>query len=538
MASLILSKHRAESVHLWALLGALVLSVATFIFVCVLKGSGGATAVLGPAQPSSLTGAVVRFHLEPTLWPLALGLALGACSLYLTELGRNSSPRPRLVAVSLGLLAVGLSAIWSATPFTMIVTWALSDLLLFPGLLIDGAGRGTSVRALAFGAASTLLLWAGALAAGDGMGNVQWPLIPPGGVKMTIWMVAALLRIGAYPLHLSALTRTGSTSPLAAILLLSPVIGWGLWIRLAVVNGGTPPAATWVAVVALLTVTAGGLLAWTARRSRDARPFIAMGANGVVLLSSTWIALSGGGQGTAGGVPLAVVPLGVVGWLLGTVVLFLGSGVPWHRIFQRRALVTSVPSLIGALSLSGVPLTLGFVAESYVLSGEPWGPRLAFFAGRVFLVAALGRWLLEPPPLEEDVALPRQVSLAAGAIAPAFFLVLTGLAPALVLSGVPGLSLADLFAGQSLISWLLWVVSVLLGGVLVWQDVVIRKDGSRMLAAVHNLVLLDWTYRLLSGAVEHGLAVIRTLDEILGGRGALLWSLILFLVLVLAWRVS
>lgn len=538
LASLIFSEPDAERVRLWTLLVAAALAVATFVSICVLRGRGGATAVLGPAEPSSLTGAVVRFHLEPALWPVALGLSLGACSLFLSELGNQSSPSLRLAAVSLGLLATGLGAIWAATPFTMIATWALFDLLLFQGLLIDGAGRGTSVQILAFGAAATLLLWAGVLAAGDGTGTVQWSLMPPGGAKMSIWMTAGLLRIGAYPLHRAAPSRVGTASPLSGIFLLSPVIGWGLWIRLAVVSGGAAPVAPWVMVVALLTVVAGGLLGWTTRRPRDARPFVAMGVNGVVLLSSTWMALSGGGQAVDGDVPLAVLTLGVLAWLLGTTILFLGGRLAWHRIFRRRALATTVPSLIGALSLSGAPLTLGFVAESHVLRAGTGGPGLGFFVGRLFLVAALARSMFEALPLEEgEDALPRQVALKAAVMAPAVPLMLAGLAPGLLLPETPGPSLGDLFAGQTTSSWLLWVASIILGGVLASQDASIRSRGSRWLAAVHEFVLLDWAYRLLIGAIEQGLAVVRTIDEILGGKGALLWSFVLLLLFVLAWRV-
>ncbi len=537
LASLLLCKLDAEKAHLWTLAVASGIALATFVLVSLMKGSGGSTAVLAPAQLSALAGSAIGFHLEPALWSLALGLSLGVSSSFLAELARNPPSSPRLAAVSLGLLALSLGAVWSANPFTMIVIWALYDLLLFQGLIVAGAGRAACVRSLAFGTAANLLVWAGVVVAGDGTGNVQWPLMPPGGPKMTFWMLAGLLRIGAYPFHLSAPARIGTSPPLTTALFLSPVIGWGLWVRLVVVNGGVPPVGMWALVPALLTMAAGGLLGWTARRAGDVRPFIATGANGAVLLSSTWLSLYGGGQGTGRHVPLAVVTLGVTAWVLGVSILFLGGGRPLRQVLRWPARLRMAPSLIGALSLIGAPMTLGFVAESYLLRAGQWGPRIGFLLGRTLLVAAVGRWLSHPLLLEqEDVAPLRHVAHGVGVMAPAVSLVVAGLAPTLLLPGAPGLSLRDLLAGQSISSWLLWVAALLLGAVLVWYDDAICRRASRWLDAVHDLVLLEWAYRLVTGAFEQGLALVRTIDDILGGRGALLWSLVLFLILILVWR--
>ena len=40
---------------------------------------------------------------------------------------------------------------------------------------------------------------------------------------------------------------------------------------------------------------------------------------------------------------------------------------------------------------------------------------------------------------------------------------------------------------------------------------------------------------ILVGALERGLGVFRVVDEIVGGAGALLWSWLLFLILLLIW---
>ena len=48
----------------------------------------------------------------------------------------------------------------------------------------------------------------------------------------------------------------------------------------------------------------------------------------------------------------------------------------------------------------------------------------------------------------------------------------------------------------------------------------------------------DWAWTLLAGAFEQGLTVLRTVDDVLGGRGALLWSFIMLLLVILVWRVG
>jgi hypothetical protein len=73
------------------------------------------------------------------------------------------------------------------------------------------------------------------------------------------------------------------------------------------------------------------------------------------------------------------------------------------------------------------------------------------------------------------------------------------------------------------------------GGVLAWQDRNLRSRIGLLLTAAHDLLRLDWLYDAVLGAVGRGLSVLRAADEIVGGAGALLWSWLLFLVLLLAW---
>jgi hypothetical protein len=567
VASFLFTRLDIERGRFWTFVAALVVAVATFVSVLVLRGRGSSASLsLPPSRSALLTESVVRFHLDATLWPLAAAFSLVTCSFLLAEFARaaefartagfaraagsarRSDSSLDLTALALVLLALGLAALWSATPLATIVSWALYDLFLLLGQISVDGWNGESVRTLALGSFAGLFLWGGVLVAGDGMGSVPWSLMPPGGIKMTFWMLAGLLRIGAYPFHLAMPDGRHSSLPIVTMVFLSPVVGWGLWGRLALVTDGSLPVRSWMVIPALLTLVSGGFLAWTAKSSRDAHPWIGMGANGALLLSSVVASLPGGGSGTPENAALSILSLGGTSWVLGVTILFLDGSLAFPKVLSSRA-SSLIPSLVGALSLIGAPITLGFVTESCLVGPlvrrGHWIWSVGFVVGQAFLVAAVVRWLLSlfqsgsliQPGKPEGTSL-GQLLPAAGWIGSALFLIIGGLAPSLLLSGSFGLSLWDLFAKTSLVGWLLWFGSLLLGSILAWQDLHLRPKISLWLDALHNVVRLNWAWNLLLDALNRGLSVVRIVDETLGGRGALLWSFILFLILVLAWRAS
>ncbi|MFW6135797.1 MAG: hypothetical protein ACOC7N_03130 [Chloroflexota bacterium] len=543
LASFLLKKLDVERERFWTPVVAAAIAILTLVLVLALKGGGGTTATLSFSHLALLGESMIRFHLHPGLWPLAVGVTLAACSFLLAELNPKSDPTPNLSAVLLVLLGISLAALWSANPLTTIISWALYDLLLFLGQITAGVSADEALGSLALGSVTILLMWAGVLVAGQGVGNVQWSLIPAGGTKMTLWMVAALVRLGAYPLHRSMGCGAGSPSAHAAMLSLSPVIGWGLCARLTAANAGLLPLSAWTTVPAVLTLLAGGFLAWTARSSADARRWIGMGAGGAILFSCALTALYGAPQGAAADVTLSLLTLGSASWVPGVTLLFLGGGWSFRGAFRRTALPFSIPSLVGALSLIGAPVTLGFVPQS-VLAGQlarlgVWIWIAGFVAGQTFLVAALGRWLFSADRTAEmDLSTWPAWARAAGLMAPALMLVIGGLIPTLLFTGAGDLSLRDLVGGPGPVGWSLWVAPLLLGGVLAWQDSRLRPKISLWLGALHDLVRLDWAYDLLVGAFERGLGFVRVVDRILGGKGALLWSLVAVLIFVLAGRGS
>jgi NADH:ubiquinone oxidoreductase subunit 5 (subunit L)/multisubunit Na+/H+ antiporter MnhA subunit len=234
---------------------------------------------------------------------------------------------------------------------------------------------------------------------------------------------------------------------------------------------------------------------------------------------------------------------GAVGWILGTTMLFLGGGIDVEQALRAKTWHRAIPSLVGALSLIGAPFTVGFVAESGVLEGVVstgrWGWGVAFFLGQGLLVAAVVRWLLAGDSAGRPArGLVGRAAYGVAMVVLALSLVIVGIVPDRVTAGLRlsysfSVSLKALLSAPRLVGWLLWGGAVVLGAVLAWGDRILRPRVSLWLDGLHDVLLLDWGYELLMGAFEQGFGLLRVVDDVLAGRGALLWSCILLLILVL-----
>lgn len=524
-----------------ALVGASLIAVGAAVALLLSVGDEiGSRLVLPSLTASLLTESAVGVRWNATLWPLGLSFSVVVFSLLLAAGGRGGLSF-RLASVLLLLLSAGLAVVWSASPFTTMVCWAFYDVAQTLGWLAIGGRRGQAVRVLVLGTIATLLLWLGALVSGGGIGTVQWALIPPGGVKMSYWTLAGLLRLGVYPLHLSVPRHIDSHSPLAGAMLLSPLLGWGLWSRLALASDRALLLGPWAVVLALLTVAGGGILAWTAGSPKESRPWISVGANGSVLLATVLLSLWGGGEGMGREAIVPLMTLGAAGWMLGTGLLFSGGGLALSQLLRPKTLPQAIPSIIGALSLIGAPVTLGFVGHTSLMrglvTGARWGWIVLFSLGHVLLVAAVTRWLLGDDSAKwSDKALGHKAAWGVGLAGLAGLLMAVGVVPSLLTPGVDVAFPATFRALVALppsLGWLLWGGTVVLGVGLARLGLSLRPRISLWLNAIHDVLLFDWAYALLVGALERGFSLLSIVDDVLGGRGALLWSCILMLILIL-----
>jgi formate hydrogenlyase subunit 3/multisubunit Na+/H+ antiporter MnhD subunit len=496
----------------------------TTILVFALRWMEPVVVVPSLWWPSLLFGATLKLQTDVALQPLALALALVTCSATLAGIARADEPHPRLTAILLALLACGFVALWSANILTMVIGWAMYDLLQAVGSIAAGGTVRMAMRGLVRGSVATLLLWGGTLLSGGGVGSGLWSLVSPESAQLRFWVGAALLRLGVYPFQSIVPNNLG-----AASLLLSPLMGWGLWLRLVSLNGGFPAGDAVGLGIAAVTLTLGSFLAWSCESPRYVSQWVGMGVTGTVLLAA----------GLAGESASAIITAGAVAWALGMAILFLKSGLDGGLLQEGQVAWWNLPSLVGALALLGVPLTLGFVTQAALLAGltrgEHLGLGVAFFVANLFLVPSVMRCLR----LSSSSPLPsRHWSTIVGGTGLGLLalpLILAGLHPPLLLAGTSAPSLWALLGMPRLVGWLLWAISLAGGGVLAWQEDVLRPRIELALVVIHDLLRLEWLYDAVGGALARWLRVFRAADEVVGGAGALLWSLLLFLLILLIW---
>jgi formate hydrogenlyase subunit 3/multisubunit Na+/H+ antiporter MnhD subunit len=510
----------------------IALTVLSFTAVSVFLTRWLSPAVIVPSlwQPSLLFGGTLAFRFDALVQPLALALALVNCSAVLVDLSREPNPRPQLTAALLALLAAAFATLWSANLVTMLICWAIYDWFQAVGQVAAGRSARTVIRGLILSSLATLLLWGGVLLSEERVDSGLWTLMTLDEAQVLLWALAGMLRLWMYPFHLLAPDDWDTAPVLAAPLFLGYTVGWGLWLRLASLDGDFLLNAPLLLVAAAVAVALGAFLAWSCRTSRCVLQWVGMAVAGEVLLAA----------GLAGEGAVAVLVVGSVAWAMSMALLFLGNGL--SEGLTPGSLLWSIPSLIGILTLLGTPFTLGFVAEATLLGGvtdgeHPWLWGVAF-AGNLFLLPALVRWLFSsdsPLAVAEARRRWQLVPCGIGLGLSALLLVVAGLYPPLFVSHVAVPSLGALLAMPGPKGWLLWAVPLAVGGVFAWQEGGLLRRVVLLRSAVHDLLRLEWLYDILMGALDRGLSALRAADEVVGGAGALLWSLLLFLLLVLVW---
>lgn len=473
-------------------------------------------------RPTPLLGVAPVLRNDTLVQPLVFVLALSTGVTELVMLSRADDSSPRLLAIRLGMLAASFAALWGSNPLAVIIGWAAFDLLLAAQYVSFGGAEGTVVRALTLGSLATLLLWGGSLLTGGSGGSVLWTLMKPSDAQLTLWVAAGVLRLWIFPFHLRAPDEMGAQLA-SSVSLLGPVLGWGLCLRLLQTGGDVFAGNGWVSFLAALALGVGGFLAWTARSPRSMVPWIGMGVTAATLLSATLM-----GDDSA-----VIISTGCVAWALGVTVLLLSDGL------RRDAPWWSIPALFGSLALMGLPASLGFISQVHLLGGIARTPRFcwlaAFFLGNSLLIAALARRLRAEAlsPLPSSYWLLGVYGFALGL--PAFLLLVSGFFPSLLVVGVELPALGMLFSLPRVVGWALWIFALVGGGVLGWQDENVRARIAFLMSAAHDFVRLDWFNESVVGAMEQGLRVLRVIDEVVGGAGSLLWSLLLFLLILLVW---
>ena len=508
-----------------------------FVALLPLAFSLPARATLSAWGPDSLLNAGLGLEVDPLSWLFALGVVGVTLATLLTGLARAGGRRIAIRGVVLLLASAGLVSIFSGNLLTRVLAWAGLDLVYFLALVYFAEGEGLEPQAvlnLSFNSAGTLLAVAAALAisrTSDTLSLRDAALTSQSTLLITL---AAVFRLGLFPLHLGLPTEINLSQGLGTMLRLIPAaVALETMSRLAAF-GFTEPVRPWLTLFGLAALMAGAAQWWITDDPRRGMAYVIISQSGLALLGGLWGA---GGGGSA--VTLAAYSLAL---MLGAALIFL-----WNGHDEKRPWATALP-LLGAATLIGAPFTAGFVGARnlYIglLGAGGWGWLAlggVILAQTLLVAAALQTAFWPNQPLEGD-------SLAAAAYMsglglPALLLILAGLFAggigAAVLPqeapprGLIGLALSDT---RSVIALALFVVATG-GGLAAWRFE--RVARARLEVVGRGLTLLarlDWLYRLVWSLIHGVGSLIQNLAAVLEGEGAVLWTLVAALLVWLLFK--
>jgi hypothetical protein len=421
---------------------------------------------------------------------------------------------------SLGILVTIIGSLWAGNLLTMLVFWGAFDLIWTLGMIVAGASAQRVALGSGISMLATMLLWAGAGLTEASGGGLSWHLIEPTELGLELLLLAGVLRLGIYPFQMALPTNLSKSIPTATALFFGPMLGWSLFLRMTSIGEGLVPNGDWLSTLGVATLAAGGVLAWTQRRTGTVVSWASLSTVGATL----W------GASLAGEQAALVLAGGGAAWILGVALTYLDRGLSLQALWWTGA------AAWGGLALLCAPLTPGLAVTSILLrevsqrSLSGWHVA-AILIGYGLLTAALVRRLQLPGAKENPRPLEVTVR-ATGLLTASIPILAAGILPALLLQDTPA-SFVSLVAQAGVMGWALWVSAVVSGVLLVWAETHFRHRIEPLLGLLHDFVSLDWVWRLFLGGLWRVVELSQNIAELLEGAGAVLWSLVIFVLLLL-----
>jgi formate hydrogenlyase subunit 3/multisubunit Na+/H+ antiporter MnhD subunit len=490
-----------------------------------------AEATLSNWAPASLFPVKLELQADAFAWLFALALLVITLTSLVTGVARPGGSRVGTRFAMLLLTAACLASIFAGNLVTRILAWALMDVIYFVALVTLAEGddlEGQAVLNLGFNSVGTLLAVAATVLisrTSDPLSLRDAVLTPQSTLLITL---AAVFRLGLFPLHLGLPTDVNIRQGLGTLLRLAPALVALETIGRLAVFGFAAPVVPWLTLLACAAAVVGAVQLWSAPDPRQGLAYLVIAQSGVALLAGLW-----GGAASA----LALLAT-TVAWTLGAALIYLGSG---HDDGQRWA--TALP-LIGVAAILGAPLTIGFLGfgtlYGQLLSAGGWGwvVLVIVAASQVILAAGLLYAVLWPgaaPSVEPAVA----AVFYAGHSLPAVLLVVAAFFAPVVAAALDAGPRALLgFEGLASLAGMAVVVLSAAGAVALWRyDAVLRDRLSGAPgAALASLGRLDWLYRWTWNGVRALGRGVDALADVLEGEGAILWTLVAGLLVWLLWK--
>ena len=458
-------------------------------------------------RPSELFASRLELHLDATGWLFLYGAATVVVSVAFTEASRPGVATPGTRSLLLSYAAVAMTAMLAGNLLTVVMTWTLMDVWTVVFLLRMQADTKSISKLMirwAVDVGGVLLALSAALINGaeGGSSSLTSPLTSS--LAAVLLVLAALLRLGLLPPHISITYRSHKQHGLGTLIRLLPPVA-ALSVLARMMNIGVPAEAVpWLRLAGVLGVIVGSLR-WSLHTDVvTARLFLVLGVSGMGVLAAS-LSVEGGGA------PIAAA--GIILLFAGAVVSLTEVFSPIHRLWL---------GLVSIL-LAGMPGTPGgVIAASLVasaLNGSPLGLVILGILGLILLTSGCLRLIflpVRPWPSGESLvrvmyglglALPVIVSIGLGLRMPG----------SVTLEAVAGFAIAIALAALALF----------------WLRRLPQRDVDRWVR------LIEWLdpnplYRVLWGGGRAVIRFFRAIGDILEGEGAMLWMSVILLLLIIA----
>ena len=450
-------------------------------------------------------------------WPYILALTTITLAVILSDAARTRyDSNPQAWSAGLVITGFGLLAIQSGTSLTLMLIWIISDLLELVYLLRLKSSAQHNLRIIiSYGVrtAAILSLMLGTSIGRQVSGDFDLTGIPQ--QAAFLFMLAAGLRLGVFPLNLPFLKEPELRRGVGNIIRLAPVAASLTLLARLPANLISPALEPWLPLFNGLLALAAlyAAVRWiSATDEIEGRPF--------------WI-VAWAAPATASvlnGAPQASLAWGIALLLPGSL-LFL-----YYPRIQRMNFLQYF-GLLGLMGLPFTPLASGWFG--LVANGVNFWSFLFVIAHALMIFGFLIR-IFEPG------GQPGILESWARLVYPLGLIVIIQALVALGLVGWPGSFTPGI--------WWLALISTLLviGAVILVQRFGINppylhfpsnskfvKVMERVLPLLEKVFRLEWVYRL-GWQIHASLSkVFRTISAILEGEGGLLWTLLLLVLLIL-----